>query len=135
VQPPQSDDPSLHVEFSEMPTPLPAPTAGLSTSLTVGASDFVPRCELEEVCSPFVPVAAPSPVPPATAVVATLPVPHTAALVPPTPASAPAPTCDQSAPMLTSPPPAPVLPVTWSRRVPVPKKQYVPEDGVWKSMA
>jgi hypothetical protein len=83
MQPPQSDDPSLYVEFSKTPTPLPAPAAGLSTSLPVGAPDFVPRCDIEEVCSLFVPVADPSPVPPTTTVVAT-PVPHTVAPVPPT---------------------------------------------------
>jgi hypothetical protein len=134
VQPPQSDDPTLHVEFSKSPTPLPAPAAGLSTLLPVGAPDFVPRCELEEVCSPFICVADPSPVPPTTMVVATPPVPHTVPLVLSTSASAPAPTCDLSVPVLTSLPPASVLPVTQSRRVPVLKKQYVPEDGVWKSM-
>jgi hypothetical protein len=95
----------------------------------------VPRCELEEVCSPFVSVADPSSVPPTTTVVATPPVPHTVAPVLPTSASAPAPTFDLSVPVLTSPPPAPVLPVTRFRRVPVPKKQYVPKDAVWISMA
>jgi hypothetical protein len=108
VQPPQSDDPLLHVEFSMSPTPLPA--LGLSTSFPVGAPDFVPRCELEEVCSPFVPEADPSPVPPTTTVVATPPVPHTVAPVQPTSAFTTAPTCNLSVPVLTSPPPAPVLP-------------------------
>jgi hypothetical protein len=86
VQPSQSDDPSLQVEFSKMPTPLPAPAPGLSTSLPVGAPDFVPRCELE-VCFPFVPEEDPSPVPPIMTVVATPPVPHAVAPVPPTSAS------------------------------------------------